>query len=81
MSWEGDHSLTAVWRNGVFIEVTAVTLAEFFIGGLRRYFNNKYQIVSRERRRRLPASVQQELIREDAENGVSLRFKFGENTK
>jgi len=81
MSWEGDHSLTAVWRNGVFIEVTAVTLAKFFYKGLRRYFNNEYQIVSRERRRRLPASVQQELIREDAENGVSLRFKFGENTK
>jgi hypothetical protein len=33
MSWEGDHSLTAVWRNGVFIEVTAVTLAEIFIKG------------------------------------------------
>ena len=31
ISWEGDHSLTAVWRNGVFIEVTAVTLAEFFL--------------------------------------------------
>ncbi len=65
----------------MFIEVTAVTLAKLFYRGLRRYFNNKYQIVSRERRRRLPASVQQELIREDAENGVSLRFKFGENTK
>ena len=62
----------------MFIEVTAVTLAKlFYRGGLTRYFNNKYQIVSRERRRRLPASVQQELIREDAENGTSLRFKFG----
>jgi len=31
MSWEGDHFQTAVWRNGVFIEVTAVTLAETFL--------------------------------------------------
>jgi hypothetical protein len=34
MSWEGDHFQTTVWRNGVFIEVTAVTLAEFFYKGL-----------------------------------------------
>jgi hypothetical protein len=81
MSWEGDHFQTAVWRNGVFIEVTAVTLAKLFYRGLRRYFNNEYQIVSRERRHRLPASIRQELIREDAENGTSLRFQFGKNTK
>ena len=56
-------------------------MLKLFYRGLRRYFNNEYQIVSRGRRRRLPASVQQELIREDAENGTSLRFKFGENTK
>jgi hypothetical protein len=31
MSWEGDHPLTAMWRNGVFIEVTAVTFAETFL--------------------------------------------------
>jgi hypothetical protein len=81
MSWEGDHFQTVVWRNGVFIEVTAVTLAKLFYRGLRRYFNNEYQIVSRERRHRLPASIRQELIREDAENGTSLRFQFGKNTK
>ena len=69
----------------MFIEVTAVTLAKFFYKGLRRYFNNEYQIVSRERRRRLPASVQQELTllmvssKMDASaSGKSsiLRFKF-----
>ena len=32
-SWEGYKSSIAVWRNGVFIEVMAVTLADFFIGG------------------------------------------------
>jgi hypothetical protein len=34
ISSEGYQSLIAVWRNGVFIEVMAVTLADFFYRGL-----------------------------------------------